>query len=62
MKSIPIYRPVAFSPFKNEETPLFSKITAISGNNIPWLKPDIDTMDTNIQNLLLYRFTLTPTF
>jgi hypothetical protein len=45
-----MYKAVAFKPFNVEETPLFSKITAIRGRSIPCEKPEIATMPTNIQN------------
>jgi len=46
-----MYNPVAFNPFKVEDTPSPSKITEISGRSIPCEKPEIETIITKIINL-----------
>ncbi len=35
VNKIPIYNAVELIPFKNEESPLFSNITAINGRSMP---------------------------
>jgi len=51
-KSVPMYKPVAFNPFNDAESPSCSKIIDMSGSNIPCENPEMDTMVTKIQNLL----------
>jgi hypothetical protein len=46
-----MYKPVAFRPFNALETPSLSKIAEMSGNNMPWENPEIETIMTRIQNL-----------
>ena len=48
---IPIYSAVAWKPFNDAEVPFCSKITAISGNNIPCANPEIKTILTKTENL-----------
>ena len=52
ISKVPKYKPVAFKPLSDEDTPSRSKITEISGSNMPCEKPEIDTMATSTQKRL----------